>query len=70
VSGDRSAVLPPGQVYRGGVPASTESPGQRAGQDAGQGPVKPLPIRLQGRAPRLASGASGNPVTSLADRAP
>jgi hypothetical protein len=44
VLGDRSSVLPPGQVYRGGLPVttpggvSTEVPGQRAGQDPGQGP--------------------------------
>jgi hypothetical protein len=55
VSGDRSAVLPPEQVYRGGLPAtaaggvSPEVSGQRAGQDPGQGPAEALPIRLQSR---------------------
>jgi hypothetical protein len=68
VSGDRSAVLPPGQVYRGGV--ATEVPGQRDGRNPDQRPVRPLPIRLQSRPHRLASDASGNPVESLADRTP
>jgi hypothetical protein len=76
VLGDRSDVLPPGQVYRGGLPvtdsggASTEVSGQRAGQDPDQSPVDPLPIRLQSRPHRLASGASGHPVGAHADRAP
>jgi hypothetical protein len=68
VSGDRSPVLPPGQVYRGGV--ATEVSGQRAEQDTGQGPVNPLPIRLRSRPHRLSSGAPGSPVESLAGRAP
>jgi hypothetical protein len=55
VSGDRSAVLSPGQVYRSGLPetaaggVSTEVSGQRAAQDPGQGPIKALPTRLQSR---------------------
>ena len=65
---DRSDVLPPGQVYRGGV--STEAAGQRAGQDSGEGPVEPLPIRLRSGPHRLASGALGSPVRSHADRVP
>ena len=65
---DRSDVLPPGQVYRGGV--STEVDGQRGGQNADEGPVEPLPIRLQSRPHRLASDASGYPVRSHADQAP
>jgi hypothetical protein len=75
--GDRSDVLPPGQVYRGGLPApasggvSTEaSGGQRSGPNPDERPVDPLPIRLQSRPHRLASGASGYPVRSHADRAP
>jgi hypothetical protein len=65
---DRSDVLPPGEVYRGGV--STEVHGQRGGRDADEGPVVPLPIRLRGRPHRLASDASGSRVRSHADRAP
>jgi hypothetical protein len=65
---DRSDVLPPGQVYRGGV--STDVHGQRGGQDADEGPVEPLPIRLRSRPHRLASDASGAHVGSHADRAP
>jgi hypothetical protein len=73
---DRSDVLPPGQVDRGGLPVTapggdpTEVPGQRAGQDPGEGAVEPLPIRLRSRPHRLASDASGYPVRSHADRAP
>ena len=76
VSGDRSAVLPPEQVYRGGLPVtatvgfSMEAPGQRAAQEPAQGPVDPLPLRLRRRPHRLASGASGNLIRSHADRAP
>jgi hypothetical protein len=76
VLGDRSDVLAPEQVDRGGLPvtdsggASTEVPGQRAGQDPGEAPVAPLPIRLWSRPHRLASDASGYPVRSHADRAP
>jgi hypothetical protein len=65
---DRSDVLPPGEVYRGGV--STEVHEQRGGQDADEGPVDPLPIRLRSRPHRLASDASGYPVGAHADRAP
>jgi hypothetical protein len=76
VLGDRSDVVPPGQVYRGGLPVTspggvaTEVTGQRAGQDPGEGPVAPLPIRLRSRPHHLASDASGIPVRSHADRAP
>jgi hypothetical protein len=76
LSGDQSAVLPPDQVYRGGLPVtatvgfSLEVPGQRVAQEPVQTPVNPLPLRL-GRGPhRLASGASGNLIRSHADRAP
>ncbi len=65
---DRSDVVPPGQVYRGG--AATEVGGQRGGRDADDGPVKPSPIRLQSRPHRPASDASGYTVSSDADRAP
>jgi hypothetical protein len=76
VLGDRSDVLPPEQVYRGGLPVSasggvsTEASGQRSGPNPDERPVDPLPIRLRSRPHRLASGASGPPVRSHADRAP
>ncbi|MFI5038217.1 MAG: hypothetical protein ACHP93_07030 [Solirubrobacterales bacterium] len=76
VLGDRSDVLPPEQVYRGGLPVSasggvsTEASGQRFGPNPDERPVDPLPIRLRSRPHRLASGASGSPVRSHADRAP
>ena len=76
VSGDRSAVLPPEQVYRGGLPVtatvgfSMEEPGQQAAQEPAQGPVDPLPLRIRRRPHGLASGASGNLIRSHADRAP
>jgi hypothetical protein len=74
--GDRSAVLPPEQVYRGGLPVtatvgfSLEVPGQRAAQEPAQGPVDPPPLRLRVRPHRLDSGALGNLIRSHADRAP
>ena len=76
VSGDRSDVLPPEQVYRGGLPVSasgglsTEGSGQRSGPNPDERPVDPLPIRLRSRPHRLPSGASGSPVGAHADRAP
>ena len=76
LSGDRSDVLPPEQVYRGGLPVtatvgfSLEVPGQRAAKEPAQGPVDPLPLRIRRRPHGLASGASGNLIRSHADRAP
>jgi len=76
LSGDRSAVLPPEQVYRAGLPVtatvgfSLEVPGQRVAQEPAQAPVNPLPLRLRRSPHRLASGASGNLIRSHADRAP
>jgi hypothetical protein len=76
VLGDRSDVLPAEQVYRGGLPVSasggvsTEASGQRSGPNPDERPVDPLPIRLRSRPHGLASGASGSPVRSPADRAP
>jgi hypothetical protein len=76
VLGDRSDVLPPEQVYRGGLPVSasggvsTEASGQRSGPNPDERPVDPLPIRLRSRPHDLASGASGSPVRSHEDRAP
>ncbi len=75
-SGDRSAVLPPEQVYRGGSPVTAsggfamEAPGERAAHEPAQGPVDPLPLRIRGRPHRLTSAASGNLIRSHADRAP
>ena len=76
LSGDRSAVLPPDQIYRGGLPVtatvgfSLEVPGQRVAPEPDQAPVNPLPLRIRRRPHRLASGASGNLIRSHADRAP
>jgi hypothetical protein len=73
-SGDQPAVLPPEQVYRGGLPVtatvdfSIEVPGQHAVQEPEQGPVDPLPLRLRKRPHRLTSGASGNLIRSHAER--
>ncbi len=76
VSGDRSYVLPPEQVHRGGLSVSasggvsTEASGPWSGPNPDETPADPLPIRLQSRPHRLASGASGHPVGAHADRAP
>jgi hypothetical protein len=76
VLGDRSDVLPPEQVYRGGLPVSasdgvsTEASGKRSGPNPDDRPVEPLPIRLRSRPNRLVSGVPGYPVRSHADRAP
>lgn len=56
MSGDRSAVLALGQVYRGGI--EQDAPGRQGGQDSIEGPVQPLPIRAHVRTQRLASAAS------------
>jgi len=75
VLGHRSDVLPPEQVYRGGLPVSasggvsTEASGHWSGPNPDERPVDPLPIRLQSRPHRLASGASGHHVGAHADRA-
>ena len=76
VSGDRSAVLPPGQVYRDGVPVtgpagvSTKAPGQPAGSQPDEKPADPLRVRLRRPPHRLASDAPGDCVQSDVDRAP
>jgi hypothetical protein len=75
-SGDRSAVLPPGQSYRDGVPVngpagvSTKAPGPPAGPQPDEKPADPLRIRLRKPPHRLIPAASGNLVESSADRAP
>jgi hypothetical protein len=76
LSGDRSAVLPPGQVYRDGVPVtgpagvSTKAPSRPAGSQPDEKPADPLRIRLRRPPHHLASDASGNLVQSHVDRAP
>ncbi|MBV8091069.1 MAG: hypothetical protein JO139_16150 [Alphaproteobacteria bacterium] len=76
VSGDQPPVLPPGQVYRGGLPVtatvgfSQDVPGHQAVQEPAQEPADPLPLRVGKRPHRLASGALGNLIRSNADRAP
>jgi hypothetical protein len=76
MSGDQSPVLPPDQVYRGGLPVtatvgfSQDVPGQQAVQEPAQEPADPLPLRVRKRPHRLASGALGNLIRSNADRAP
>jgi hypothetical protein len=75
-SGDRSDVLPPGQVYLDGVPVTgpagvpTNAPGQPAGSQPEEMPADPLRIRLRRPSHRLESVAPGNLVRSGADRAP
>jgi hypothetical protein len=76
LSGDHSAVLPPEQFYRGGLPVtatvgfSTEVPGQRAAHEPAKERTDPLPLRLQRGLHRLISGDSGNLIRSHADRVP
>jgi hypothetical protein len=53
LSMDRSDVLPPGQVYRGGV--STEVSNLRPGPGTDERLVDPLPIRLRSKPHRLAA---------------
>jgi hypothetical protein len=51
VVGETSDVLPPDQVYRGGVP--TEVSGQRSVPNPEERPVDPLPIQIQTRPHRI-----------------
>jgi hypothetical protein len=61
VLGDRSDVLPPEQVHRGGLAGttpggvSTEVSGQRSGPNPDERPVEPLPIRIHTRPHRHAT---------------
>jgi hypothetical protein len=76
MSGDRSAVLPPEQVYQDGVPvtgpagASTKAPGLPAASQPDEKPADPLRIRLRKPPHRLASDAPEDLVQSDVDRAP
>ena len=74
-SGDRSSVLPPGQLYRDGVPVtgpagvSMKAPGQPAGSQPDEKPADPLRIRLRRPPHLLASDAPGDRFQSDVDRA-
>jgi hypothetical protein len=76
VSGDQSPVLPPNQVYRGGLVVNThggvsmDSSQEPAGSELDQTPPTPLRIRLQPHPQGHASGVSGGYLKSSADRAP
>jgi hypothetical protein len=54
LSGQRSEVLPPGQVYRAGV--STEVSSQAPDSGTNERPVEPLPIRLRSKPHRVSAG--------------
>jgi hypothetical protein len=75
-SGDRSPVLPPGQVYRGGfaetapAPVSEETPGREAIRIPRRGPLDVPSIGPGGTLPRLSSDASGDFIKTIADRTP
>jgi hypothetical protein len=75
-SGDRSAVLPPGQVYRGGIPetapapVSEETTGREAIRIPRRGPFDVPSIRPEGTLPRLSSDTSGDFIKTIADRTP
>jgi hypothetical protein len=76
VSGDRSSVLPAGQLYWGGFPVTApdgvlpEVPEEQAGQIPRPRPVDASSIRL-GIAPhQLPLDASANPVKTIEDRVP
>jgi hypothetical protein len=72
-SGDRSPVLPAGQVYRGGFPeaatVSEEAPEREAFRIPNLGPVD-APIRPGAARHRLSSDASGDVIKTISDRAP
>jgi hypothetical protein len=76
VVGDRSAPLPRGQVYRGGLPVtvpaggSTDVSGERAGQIPGRRSVDAWSLRLGSAPYRLPSDAPANSVATITDRVP
>jgi hypothetical protein len=63
LSMDRSDVLPPGQVYRGGV--STNASRQPSDSGPDQKPVRTLPMRLRNRPRRVRAenGPGARPLT-------
>jgi hypothetical protein len=73
-SGDRSPVLPVGQIYRGGVPETApaqpaaEKPGEQVNRALRQRPVDLAPSRLGGAPPRLPSDVSGDSMKTRVDR--
>lgn len=71
-SGDRSPVLPAGQIYRGGVPAPVPVPPPSGilGEQSSRSPVESAPIRPVGAPARLPWEISGNLMTARADRGP
>jgi hypothetical protein len=76
VFGDRSAALPPGQFYRGGLrvtaPAGTasEAPGGQVGRIPGRRPVDPSSVGLRSAPHRLSADPSADPIKRIADRVP
>jgi hypothetical protein len=72
-SGDRSAVLPAGQVYRGGVPdtasVSQETLGREAIRIPSQGPFD-APVRPGAARHLVSSDASVESINARADRTP
>jgi hypothetical protein len=76
LSGDRSPVLPEGQVYRGGVPETapdpplTATPGQQPSRFAIRSPADSSLVRPGGPAPGLQSDVSGHVTKARADRLP
>jgi hypothetical protein len=75
-SGDRSPVLPAGQIYRGGFPATAPAPdsGETAERQAiripKRGPVDAPSIRLGIAPPRLWSDDSADLIKTMANRTP
>jgi hypothetical protein len=75
-SGDRSPVLPAGQVYGGGVavtspaPASSETQSQQSAPTSSRNSVYPSPNSQGADRPLSPSNPSRNPTTPLADAVP
>jgi hypothetical protein len=75
-SGDRSAVLPVGQFYRGGVretvPArpSSETPGRQSSWSPRQSPIESTAIRLGGSPAPATLDVAGNTLKPAAGRTP
>ncbi len=71
-SGDRSPVLPAGQLYRGDVPEIAPAPpsSETPGEQSSRSPVNSPPLRLGSAPPRLLSGISDHSIKTQADRMP